>query len=69
VRAALGASRWQLTRRSLAETLVFALVGGSIGVLLAGQFDPFLQDLVPTVLSRQLNPGSLSEVRICAQRS
>jgi len=35
IRTALGASRWQLARQSLAETGVLAAVGGGLGVLLA----------------------------------
>jgi putative ABC transport system permease protein len=35
LRAALGASRWQLTREFLAETLLLTLVSGALGVFLA----------------------------------
>lgn len=35
VRAALGASRWRLTRQSLSEALVLAGIGGGLGIALA----------------------------------
>ena len=35
IRTALGASRWQLARQSLAETGVLAAVGGGLGIALA----------------------------------
>jgi putative ABC transport system permease protein len=35
IRTALGASRWQLARQSLAETCVLALFGGGVGVVFA----------------------------------
>ena len=35
VRAALGASRFQLIRHSLAESLVLAMVGGALGIIVA----------------------------------
>src|SRR5262249_15208560 len=35
IRTALGASRWQVARQSLAETAILAALGGGFGILLA----------------------------------
>jgi predicted permease len=35
MRAALGASRWQLTRQLMTESAVLAIVGGAVGVIIA----------------------------------
>lgn len=52
VRTALGATRGQLTRLLLTESLVLALVGGSLGTLLAIWSQRMLLRLVPTDLPR-----------------
>ena len=55
IRAALGASRWHLIRQNLAETLLLALGGAGLGILLAAYVSPNLVSFVPVVLTRQLN--------------
>ena len=52
MRAALGATRSQLTRLLLTESFVLALVGGSLGTLLAIWSQRMLLRLVPTDLPR-----------------
>jgi predicted permease len=48
VRLAIGASRWQLTRQLLIESLVLAVAGGTCGVLLAMWMTRALLAMVPT---------------------
>jgi putative ABC transport system permease protein len=60
VRSALGASRVQLMREILAESLVQALAGGGLGVLLAVWFSDFL--------SRRLDLGGGLSVAITLDR-
>ena len=48
VRLAVGASRWQLTRQLLIESLVLALAGGLCGVVLASWMTRGLLALIPT---------------------
>ncbi len=47
VRLALGAGRWQLTQQLLAESLLIALIGGSLGLLLAWMGVPLIIALLP----------------------
>ncbi|HEY2844457.1 MAG TPA: ABC transporter permease [Bryobacteraceae bacterium] len=54
VRIALGASRWHLLRAGAAEMFVYAVVGAIGGSLLAAQVIPYLRDVIPPVLTREL---------------
>ena len=52
VRAALGASRNRIARELLAESIVLALAGGAVGVMLAGAGIRVLASLAPATLPR-----------------
>jgi putative ABC transport system permease protein len=68
VRLALGASRWQIARQLLAESVVLALLGGCAGVLLAGwgnaltqrTLPPFIVQHVPGLKHLQIDSGVLA---------
>ena len=59
VRLALGASRWRLIRLLMTESILLAVLGGTVGLLLSLVLPPILISLVPEVgLDIDLKPNA-----------
>jgi predicted permease len=52
IRAALGARRWRLLRQSLTESLLLALIGGGLGLVVASWGTNLAITVLPTTLPR-----------------
>lgn len=52
IRAALGAKRWRLLRQSLTESLLLAVIGGALGLLVASWGTNLAITVLPTTLPR-----------------
>jgi len=64
IRAALGAGRWRLIRQSLTESLLLAVTGGALGLLIAGVGTKAVLGLLPTTLPRTEEVGLNARVFI-----
>ena len=57
IRAALGAGQWRLLRQSLTESMLLALAGGGLGLVVAGWGTQAALSVLPTTLPRAAEVG------------
>jgi predicted permease len=57
IRTALGAGRWRLLRQSLTESLLLALTGGTLGLIVAGWGTQAALAALPTTIPRAAEVG------------
>jgi putative ABC transport system permease protein len=63
--AALGATRRQLVRQLLIESLVVSSIGGIFGIVVAWQASHFVAQLIPWEIRYTLENGSAFDARVC----
>jgi putative ABC transport system permease protein len=74
LRRALGATRWQITRQLLAESVTLALLGGAVGALFGGwgsqmlqhTIPPFILAHIPGIKHQQIDPTVLAFTLVVA---